>query len=145
MSSPFTVAPLAISSPEFKCLLDPWWLRWLRINMLCRRPVFDPWVRKIPWRREWLPTPVSSPGEFHGQRSLAGYSPWGHIRHNRVTNTFTSDANLSPLSRSHSLNQTCICNFYSCRKLECLMDILNPIKTKLFSHQSSIHSLPHLS
>ena len=33
---------------------------------------------KIPWKREWLPTPVFLPGEFHGQRSLAGYSPWGH-------------------------------------------------------------------
>ena len=33
---------------------------------------------KIPWRREQLPTPVSLPGESHGQRSLAGYSPWGH-------------------------------------------------------------------
>ena len=32
---------------------------------------------KIPWRREWLPTPVFLPGEFHGQRSLVGYSPWG--------------------------------------------------------------------
>ena len=35
-------------------------------------------VRKIPWRREWQPTPVFLPGEFHGQRSLVGYSPWGH-------------------------------------------------------------------
>ena len=34
----------------------------------------DPWVGKIPWRREWLPTPVFLPGESHGQRSLAGYS-----------------------------------------------------------------------
>ena len=42
-----------------------------------RRPRFDPWVGKIPWRREWLPTPVFLPGEFHRQRSLAGYSPWG--------------------------------------------------------------------
>ena len=41
-----------------------------------RRPRFDPWVRKIPWRRKWLPTPVFLPGEFHGQRSLVGYSPW---------------------------------------------------------------------
>ena len=32
---------------------------------------------KIPWRREWLPTSVFLPGEFHGQRSLVGYSPWG--------------------------------------------------------------------
>jgi len=32
---------------------------------------------KIPWRRKWQPTPVFLPGKFHGQRSLAGYSPWG--------------------------------------------------------------------
>jgi len=36
-----------------------------------------PWVGKIFWRREWQSTPVFSPGEFHGQRSLVGYSPWG--------------------------------------------------------------------
>ena len=39
---------------------------------------FDPWVRKIPWRRKWQPTPVLLPGEFLGQRSLSGYSPWGY-------------------------------------------------------------------
>ena len=39
---------------------------------------FDPWVRKIHWRIAWKPTPVFLPGESHGQRSLAGYSPWGH-------------------------------------------------------------------
>ena len=38
---------------------------------------FDPWVRKIPWRREWLPIPVFLPREFHGQKSLVGYRPWG--------------------------------------------------------------------
>ena len=37
------------------------------------RPGFNPWVGKIPWRRERLHTPVFLPGEFHGQRSLAGY------------------------------------------------------------------------
>ena len=31
----------------------------------------------IPWRKEWLPTPVFLPGEFQGQRSLVGYRPWG--------------------------------------------------------------------
>ncbi|CAI9154631.1 unnamed protein product [Rangifer tarandus platyrhynchus] len=40
------------------------------------RPRFDPWVGKIPWRREWLPTLVFLPGESHGQRSLRGSSPW---------------------------------------------------------------------
>ena len=38
---------------------------------------FDLWVGKIPWRTTWQPTPVFLPGEFHGQRSLAGYSAWG--------------------------------------------------------------------
>ena len=38
---------------------------------------FDPWVGKTPWRRAWQPTPVFSPGESHGQRSLVGYSPRG--------------------------------------------------------------------
>ena len=36
---------------------------------------FNPWVRKISWRRKWQLTPVFLPGEFHGQRSLAGYNP----------------------------------------------------------------------
>ena len=35
------------------------------------------WVGKIPWRREWQPTPVFLPGESHRQRSLVDYSPWG--------------------------------------------------------------------
>ena len=44
----------------------------------CRRRGLDAWVRKIPWRRKWQPTPVFLPGNSHGQRSLAGYSPRGH-------------------------------------------------------------------
>ena len=39
---------------------------------------FDLWVEKTPWRSKWLPTPVFLPGKSHGQRSLAGYSLWGH-------------------------------------------------------------------
>ena len=38
---------------------------------------FNPWVGKILWRKKWQPTQVFLPEEFHGQRSLAGYSPWG--------------------------------------------------------------------
>ena len=47
----------------------------------CRRHKrlgFNPWAGKIPWRRAWQPTPVFLAGESYGQRSLAGYSPWGH-------------------------------------------------------------------
>jgi len=43
-----------------------------------KRHGFDPWVRKIPWRRKWQPTSVFLPGKFLGQRSLAGLNPWGH-------------------------------------------------------------------
>ena len=52
----------------------------------CRRHKrlrFDSWVGKIPWRRKWQPTPVFLPGESHGQRSLAGYSAWGHKQSGR--------------------------------------------------------------
>ena len=54
------------------------WLRQKRIYLQCRRPRFNPWVGKIPQKREWLPTPVFLHEESHRQRSLAGYSPWGH-------------------------------------------------------------------
>ena len=62
--SPWTEEPGGSDSKEFACQ--------------CGRPRFEPWVGNIPWRREWLPTPVFLPGAFHGQRSLVGYSPWGH-------------------------------------------------------------------
>ena len=41
----------------------------------CKRRGLHTWVGKIPWRRAWQSTPVSLPGESHGQRSLAGYNP----------------------------------------------------------------------
>ena len=52
----------------------------------CRRHTFDAWVTKIPWQREWQPTPVIWPGESHGQGSLAGYSQGSQrARHNLAT------------------------------------------------------------
>ena len=42
-----------------------------------RETWFDPWVRKIPWRSKWQPSPVLLPGKSHRRRSLVGYSPWG--------------------------------------------------------------------
>ena len=49
----------------------------LTVHRQCRRSDFHPWVRKIPWRRGWPPTPVSLVAEAHGWRSLMGYSLWG--------------------------------------------------------------------
>ena len=82
----------------------PWWFRQSRICLQCRRPGFDPWVGKIPWRRAWQPTLVFLPGESpwteepgslqsmglqrvghdwatkHKLRSLAHFSAWGDAR-----------------------------------------------------------------
>ena len=62
----------------------------------------ETWVQSLgwgePWSREWQPTPVFLPGEFHGQRSLAGYSPWG-----RKESDMTEGLILSLLKTSVSL------------------------------------------
>ena len=52
---------------------------------------------KIPWRKEWQPIPLFLPGEYHGQRSLEAYSPWGRKESDmtEVTNTFTFNLYLS--------------------------------------------------
>ena len=51
------------SSPVAQCVKNP--------------PRFNSWVRKLPWRKKWQPTPVFLSGKFHGQRNLEGYSPCG--------------------------------------------------------------------
>ena len=76
-------------------------------NLQCRPPRFDPWVPKIPWRREWQPTPVFLPGGFHGQRSLVGCSPWGCTR---VGHDFTISAQHT---QTHTHYIYMCCNAYS--------------------------------
>ena len=65
----------------------PWWLCGKESICPCRRHRFDPWVRKIPWRRKWQPNPVFLPGKSHGQRSPAEYSPRSckRVRHSLTT------------------------------------------------------------
>ena len=62
----------------FLFLMAFWRLGSKESTCYCGRCKFGPWVGRIPWRRKWQPTPEFLPGEFHGQRSLAGYSPWSH-------------------------------------------------------------------
>ena len=68
-------------------------------------PGFDLWVRNIPWRTEWLPTPVFLPGEFHGERSLSGgllyphNSKWGFPRA-----TSSKRTHLPMEEKSHGFN-----------------------------------------
>ena len=65
----------------------------------CKRYGFNPWVGKIPGRRKRQPTLVLLPGEFHGQRSLAGYSPWGH-KESDMTEQLTQHIQYSCLENS---------------------------------------------
>ena len=67
----------------------------------CKRRRFDPWVGKIPWSRQRLPTSVFLSGKFHGQRSLSGYHPWGRkqldmIEQPSTAQFFTANLLFSP-------------------------------------------------
>ena len=68
------------NSPQTCRLLEaPWWLSDKESACQCRRHKrcsFDPWSGRIPWRRKSQAINVCLPGKFHGQRSLACYSPW---------------------------------------------------------------------
>ena len=80
---------------------------------------FDPWVGKIPWSRKWQPMPVLLPGKHHGQRSLAGHSPWDCSESDMTTwksahthvdmihtnsSNFSDQVHLFPYSRSNIKN-----------------------------------------
>ena len=73
--------PCQWSESLYSLVLCRWLPRWLsgkESAWQCWRCGFDPWVRKIPWRGKWQPTPVFLPEKSRGQRSLAGCSPWVH-------------------------------------------------------------------
>ena len=74
----------------------PWRFRGKESSCQHRKRKFDSWVRKIPWRTKWPPTLVFLPGKSHGQRNLAGYSPWGRRRdrHNLVTKKQVNQAGI---------------------------------------------------
>ena len=126
-------------------LLDLWvykyeelsrWLSGRESDCQCmnhRRHEFDPWLRKIPWRRKWHPSPVVLPGKAHGQRSLAGCSPWCH---KRVTW-------LSTHAHIHTYIQHCLKatktefvtqNFNNSEIIRRIYFVLNPISTLFFEN-----------
>ena len=74
--SPGERLPVPVFWPgEFHGLYSPWGGK--ESACQCRTHRFNPWVGKIPWRRKWQPTPIFLSEKSYGQRSLAGYSPWG--------------------------------------------------------------------
>ena len=91
-----------------------WVAQWWRIWLQCRRHRFNPWVRKTPWRRKWQPTPLFLPEKSHGQRSLAGYTPWGHkrVRHDWATEQQQQQRELHQHTHTHTIiflgNKICI-------------------------------------
>ena len=66
---------------------NKWKLCWQRICLKCRRPGFNPWVRKTPWRRAWPPTPAFLPGDSHGQRNLVDYGRKELVMTEQLTHT----------------------------------------------------------
>ena len=84
----------------------------------CKRHRFNPWVGKIPWRRKWQPIPVFLPGEFHGQRSLVGCSPWAHrVAHQAcVRARVCTHTHLHTGSQFSSVTQLCptLCDSMDC-------------------------------
>ena len=66
----------------------------------------DPWVGKIPWRRAWQPTRVFLPGESQRQKSLAGYSPWGHKE-----SDMTEQLSTAQISRKKNESKLPVCIF----------------------------------
>ena len=85
-------------------LVVTWWLRQYSIGLQCGRPRFNPWVRKLSWRRKWQPTAVFLPGKSHGWRNLVGYSPWGRKELDMTERLhFTALATFTPISITLSL------------------------------------------
>ena len=69
----FLSYPLSLISFLIKntCVLGfSWWINGKESTCPCRKGRFNRWIRKIPWRRKWQPTPVFLPGKSHGQRKL---------------------------------------------------------------------------
>ena len=71
-----------------------------------KRLGFNSWVRKIPWRRAWRHTSVFLPEKSHGQRSLAGYSPWGHKELDTTELTQHTCKHFSRSDQRHLSNDT---------------------------------------
>ena len=95
-----------------------------------KRPGFDPWVGKIPWRRKWQPTPVFLPGEFCGQRSLVGCSPQRHTESDQLKQLSTRY--LYPVERLKFFKKPRISNTGKIQSIfHLLLQEYNPLETYL--------------
>ena len=77
---------------------------------------FDAWVRKTPWWRKWQPTPVFLPGKSHGERSLAGCSPWGLKRVGHKPEQLSTHAHTGEMGDASRMNSPYIKKYFSEKK-----------------------------
>ena len=107
-----SVTPTAFNLPKNSTIKCPQVAQWLKKKPACqcrrqKRHGFNPCVGKIPWRRAWQPAPVFLPGEPHGEKSLAGYSPCGRKELDTL-----KQFSMHACSLIHnSLNQTLHCQY----------------------------------
>ena len=96
------------SSSMHVCVQLSPWLRLERICLQFRGPRLDPWVLKIPCRREWLPSPVSLPGKSRGQRSPGGLQSWG-LKESDMTERLHFHFSLSCIGKGNGNPLQCFC------------------------------------
>ena len=97
------------------------------------------WVRKIPWRREWLPTPVSGLENSMNRGTWQGYSPWGHKELDTTTHTHTHTH-----THTNEKNLKIYCPYiYELKKIE--VNCITFLTVKFLNIESWMISLPHLS
>ena len=126
----------------------PWWLSGKEPTWQYRRHGFSPWVGKTAWRRKWQPSLVFLPGEFHGQRSLVGNSPWDQKEsdkteqlnmHTHITHTHTHTHIISYYSVSVQLSSVVQSCLTLCNPMNCSMPGL-PVHHQLpESTQTHVH------
>ena len=116
-----------------------------KVFLQCGRPWFDPWVRKTPRRREWIPTPVFLPGESHGQRSLEGYSPGGHKESDTTERPSHTLPGKCPVCVRHSANVSSSHGEVAQLFRESLLSGAWNVPGQLLTHPKSLVNIIHLT
>ena len=94
-----------------------------------QRPGFNPWVRKVPWRRAWQPTLVFLPGESHEQSSLAGYSPWGHKESDMIEHLTQAGVQVFNITDVLYVCSYTVCVFFCALYIKKKLDFFHPLRT----------------
>ena len=109
----------------------------------CKRLRFDCWFGKVPWRRKWQSTPVFLPGKFHGQRRLAGNSPWARKETDMTEqqNTHTQLAFQGTIASSVVTTTQSVDGFLSCTHSLCTSPLYPRIYHEIFGQMLCQHPI----